>query len=264
MKIPKLREIFVLAYKAPLSVRVQSRQGCTYLYRMMKLVGWMPPQENGRKRNIYLLWSSLVFVICTLYMPIGLYMSLVLQFKTFTLGEFLGLLQIALNNIGVTVKAIIMVIFISQLNKTELILDQLDERRPSDKDRQKIHELVAFVNFFFVLCCFLCFACILSFIGAGILNGQPPWMVYIPMVDWRAGRTQFLMQCTFEYIFGSVTIIEALLEDGYCLVFVIIFRGHIDLLKEHIRNLRTDLHKTESENYEDLRGCIIDHKLILK
>lgn len=264
MKVPTLREIFVLAYKAPLSERVQSRQGATYLYRMMKLVGWMPPQEKGLKRNIYLVWSSLIFGICTLYLPIGLYLALVLHFKTFTLGEFLALLQIALNNIGVTVKAIIMVIFISQLDKTQLILDQLDERRQSDKDRQKIHELVAFVNFFFAFCCSLCFLCILSFIMAGILNGQPPWAVYIPMVDWRAGQTQFLMQCAFEYIFGPICIIEALLEDAYCLVFVLIFRGHIDLLKEHIRNLRTDLQKTEAENYQDLRGCIIDHKLILK
>lgn len=264
MEIPTKKRWFGLAYTAPLSVRIRSRQGCTYMYQIMKVVGWIPPSEIGWKRFFYFLWTFIVFFVATAYVPFGLYINIFKNFNSFTLGELLGLLQVALNNVGVSAKAIIIITLFSQFAKTELILDKLDERRQSDKDRLKIHRIVAISNALFVGCSFLTFGCIFSFLISGYLNGQPPFMVYNPVFDWHNGSAQFWGQCLLEYLFGTISVTDAFLEDVYALEFVLIFRGHIDLLKDHIRDLRTDLTKTEYENYEDLRNCIIDHKLILE
>nr|XP_032289604.1 odorant receptor 59b-like [Drosophila virilis] len=55
-----------------------------------------------------------------------------------------------------------------------------------------------------------------------------------------------------------------LLWDTYPLIFLVMMRAHIDVLRNRIRNLRTDPHKTEAENYDELVCSIMDHKLILK
>lgn len=52
-----------------------------------------------------------------MHIPIGLYLSLVVEFHNFTLGEFLAVLQVALNVVGVTTKALIMIVLFSQLEK---------------------------------------------------------------------------------------------------------------------------------------------------
>ncbi|KAH8417524.1 hypothetical protein KR222_001416 [Zaprionus bogoriensis] len=260
---PLAKRIFRLTYPAPLSVRIQSRQGVEYLDRAMRLVGWIPPRRRGAKRYIYLLWSCLVFVLTTVYLPIGLNSSLFVNFSDFTFGEFLSLLQISLNNLGVTTKTIIMVILLARLQETKTILDTLDERRQRDEDRLKIHETVALTNYICVGFFLLCTTFLTSVLVASLLNEKPPWIVYNPFFDWRYSRTNFWLQYLYEFIFGGIAVFQAVLEDGYAILFVLIFRGHIELLKDHLRDLRADPLKTEAENYEDLLGCIIDHKLIL-
>ncbi|KRF78807.1 uncharacterized protein Dvir_GJ10328 [Drosophila virilis] len=53
-------------------------------------------------------------------------------------------------------------------------------------------------------------------------------------------------------------------RDTYTLVFIINFRAHVDVLKDHIRNLRTDPLQTEAKNYDELVYNIIYHKLIVQ
>lgn len=56
----------------------------------------------------------------------------------------------------------------------------------------------------------------------------------------------------------------AVVWDSYTLIYVTIFRAHIDILKDHVQKLRTNPLVSETENYDELVGCITKHQLILK
>ncbi|XP_032292274.1 odorant receptor 59b [Drosophila virilis] len=258
-----MKKIFRLINPAPLTARVRSRECCTYLYRLLKFVGWIPPKEN-LQRYLYLFWSALVLTFGELYVPLGLALSLVKNFTNFTPGDFLGVLQAFVNANGATSKSIVVIFLYSRLSQMESVLDTMDERLRSESDRRTIHKAVADSNYIFlvyaiVYCCF-----ITSVFVSGVLNGQPPWFLYNPIFDWRSSAINFWMQSILEQIFVTLSVLTVLIWDTYPLIFVFMMRAHIKLLREHILNLRTDPLKTETENYDELTRCIRDHKLILQ
>lgn len=84
------------------------------------------------------------------------------------------------------------------------------------------------------------------------------------LFDWHKERSFFYAQSIWEYITGSIRVTMALIENSYTIIFIMIFRGHINILEEHIRGLCSDPLKSNGDNYEDLVGCIVKHKLILQ
>lgn len=263
MGIPSIKRIFDLTYPSPLAVRVRSRQACVYLNRTIQFVGWLPPKQ-GWKRYIYLILTCWVFASCIIYLPIGFTLSFIMGVGSFTLGEFLGLLQISISVCGTSAKSIAVLTLMSKLRQTESILDELDEMLQNESDRWKIHKAVARCNN-----AFLSYGKVYTLYGisiclAAILTGQLPWMVYNPLFDWRDGTLNYFMQTILEYFAVGMTVALTLIDDAYSIVFVMIFRAHVDVLKDHIRNLRSDPSKTEDENYEDLVNCIVYYKIIRK
>lgn len=255
--------VFKLIKPAPLTQRVQSREGNIYMYRAMKLIGWIPP-KSGILRYVYFFWTCVPFAFGVFYLPVGFIISYVKEFKNFTPGEFLTSLQVAINVYGASVKSTITYIFLWRLRKTENMLDVLDERIKSDEDRQKLHEMVARCNHAFLIYCFIYCGYAGSTFLSYVLSGRPPWSVYNPFVDWHDGLGSLWIQSIFEYITMSFAVLQDQLSDTYPLMFMIIFRAHFDLLKDHVRKLRTDPNKSEKENYQDLVDCIIAHKTILR
>ncbi|XP_062127064.1 odorant receptor 59b-like [Drosophila sulfurigaster albostrigata] len=255
--------LFALTSAAPLSVRVRSRECCTYLYRVIQFVGWLPPRR-GTKRYVYLIWSCLAFGFSTFYLVVGFAVSLVMDFKKFTPGEFLSVFPVFLNVIGLMVKNIMGIVLLKRLNDTELILDVLDEQLQRESDRRKIHKAVANCNFVFTVYGRLYLGYTLSVFLTGVFNGQPPWLIYNPLFDWRDSFTHLWMQTILEYIIMFLMASIELIVDACPVIFLIIFRAHVDVLKDHIRQLRSNAYKTEDENYRDLVCCILDHKSIIK
>ncbi|XP_030558818.1 odorant receptor 59b-like [Drosophila novamexicana] len=255
--------IFRLTYTAALSARIRSRESCTYLYRVMKLMGWIAPKQ-GIKRYMYLAWMCLVFLFPSLYLPFGLGLSLIYNFENFTPSVFLSVLQMAFNVSGATVKSYIVYVYMSRLNQTRSIMDALDERLQSDSDRMKIHKAVASSNYLFMVYAVLYISYTVSVFVVGLANRQPPWMIYNPFFDWRKGVASLWLHAMLEYILMVSMTILVLIIDTYTLVFIINFRAHIDVLKDHIRNLRTDPLQTEAKNYDELVYNIIYHKLIVQ
>ncbi|XP_062127074.1 odorant receptor 59b-like [Drosophila sulfurigaster albostrigata] len=229
----------------------------------MKFYGWILPHPDTN-RCVNLIWALFIFGVTLAYLPIGFFLSLVLNFKSFTAGAFLGVLQISANTVGAMIKSIIGLFCLQRLHQTESVLDKLDDRLQNDSDRHKVHKAVAKCNYIVLLYSILYLGYTASVFVAGVLTGQPPWMVYFPLFDWQNGVGLFWLHSIIEYFLLSAAVMEALVWDVYAIVFITIFRAHIDILKDHIRNLRTDPNKTEAENYEELVVCIIDHKYILK
>ncbi|KAH8417710.1 hypothetical protein KR222_004685, partial [Zaprionus bogoriensis] len=258
-----MARIFELIYPAPLLAPVRSREACTYLYRCIRFVGWLPP-ETGRKRYVYLLWTCLAFALSGIYVPIGFTLNLIVDFKLMRPGEFLSVLQISLNAFGSSIKSIIGISSLSRLHKARSLLDQLEEKLCTESDQRKMHKAVALCNRIFLIYGGLYLAYTISELIAGVIGRHPPWMIYNPLFNWRDGGAHFWMHMILEYYVGSMAVTMDLVCDAYTLVYMTIFRAYVDILKDHIRNLRKDKRKTEAENYDDLVGCIHQHKLILE
>ncbi|KAH8417528.1 hypothetical protein KR222_001457, partial [Zaprionus bogoriensis] len=258
-----MTRIFELTYPASLLVHVKSWECCVYLYRIMKFVGYLPP-EQGVKRYVYLLWAGTVLALSGIYLPIGYALNLTIGFRNFTPGEFLTLCETFLNTVGASLKCIIGLVCLTRMHQMKPLLDQLDEMIKCDSDRRKIHKAVALCNYVFATYGKLYFSYWMSGIFAGILSGQPPWLIYNPFFDWHEGSIEFWMQSLIEYFIGYMALTMVLVWDTWYLLFLIICRAHISILKDHISSLRTDPLKTEFENHEDLVQCIVYHRRILR
>ncbi|KAH8417529.1 hypothetical protein KR222_001471, partial [Zaprionus bogoriensis] len=258
-----MTRILKLTYPASPSVQVRSRESCTYLYRVMKFLGYFHPEKRP-ERYIYILWQCLVFGVSVVYLPIAFALNLIIDFEYLSAAEFLTIMQSLINTIGATAKSFIGLIFFSQFNRTESLLDLLDEKLRGDSDRRKINAAVALCNriFSFYAILYSCYTVLM--VITGIVVRRPPWMVYNPFFSWRDGERSIWMQTILEFIMASLVITVELVWDTYNLVFAITFRAHIHILKDHIQSLRIDPQKTEDENYVELVECIRHHKLILK
>ncbi|XP_030081002.1 odorant receptor 42b [Drosophila hydei] len=255
--------LFRLIKPAPLTEQMKSRDGCIYLYRAMKFIGWRPP-KSGVLRYVYLTWTMLTFVWCTSYLPLGFLGSYITEIKHFSPGEFLTSLQVCINAYGSSVKVAITYTQLWRLIKAKNILDKLDLRCTSVEEREKIHLVVARGNHAFLIFTFVYCGYAGSTYLSSVLNGHPPWQLYNPFIDWHDGALRLWVASTLEYIVMSGAVLQDQLSDTYPLIYTLILRTHLDILRERIRNLRTDPAITDDENYEALVNCVIDHKLIIE
>lgn len=258
-----LEKFFTRIKAAPLSEKVASRDGCIYLYWVMKGFGWFPPKE-GLKRRIWQLWTIISFAFGAVYLPIAFALSYIMDFKSFTPDEFLTSLQVAINAYGGSVKSTIVYHNLWRLRKTEDILDELDKRARSDEERQKVHETAAFTNYVFLIFTIIYNVYTISTFLSYLLSGRPPYSLYNPFIDWHANRISLVTEATFEYIVMTIAVTQDLLADTYLLIYILLIRGHFDLLRRRVVKLRTNPDWTEDENYDELVNCIKDHKMIIE
>ncbi|EDW34949.1 GL20054 [Drosophila persimilis] len=254
--------VFKLIRPAPLTEKVGSRDGCIYLFRAMKFIGWVPP-KSGVVRYVYLFWTLMTFVWSTTYLPLGFLGSYMTQIKSFSPGEFLTSLQVCFNAYGSSVKTAITYSQLWRLIKAKDLLDKLDLRCTSVEEREKIHRVVALSNHAFLIFTFVYCTYAGSTYLSSVLSGRPPWQLYNPYIDWRDGRGNLWLASTLEYVVMSGAVLQDQLSDTYPLVYTLILRVHLDMLRERIQRLRTDEAMSEAENYEELVNCILDHKIII-
>lgn len=157
-----------------------------------------------------------------------------------------------------------MLIYLNSLHDTKDALDILDEQVHSDEDRRKIHEAIARSNNIFLIYLKIYLTYTISDVIAGMINRQPAWLLYNPIFDWRHGVWSLLLQSVLELMVVGLMASVILSMDTFTIIFVNIFRAHIDVLKDRVRNLRQDLIETDAEDYKQLVGCITYHQSILQ
>lgn len=258
-----LEKIFRRITAAPLTERVATRDGSIYMYWLMKQLGWIPPKE-GFKRKIYHLWTITTFFFGAIYLPIAFALSYIIDFRNFTPDEFLTSLQVSVNGCGGAIKSTILYFNLWRLRKAEDILDKLDKRVQSDDERQKVHERVALTNYVFLMFTIIYNSYTLLTFLSYLFSGRPPYSLYNPFLDWHANLGSMFIEAVFEYIIVSFAVLQDQFADTYLVVFILLIRGHFDLLKKRVFKLRTNPDCTEEENYEELVNCIKDHKLIIE
>ncbi|XP_060647110.1 odorant receptor 59b-like [Drosophila nasuta] len=250
---------------APDTQKVTSRDGCIYMYRLMKFIGWIPPKTGPIfLRGLYYFYSVLTYTLGVVYLPLGFALSYIKEFDNFTPDEFLTSLQVAINTFGGTVKCSITYINLWRLRKVEIILNELDKRIETDVARKKMHESISLSNYIFLIFTILYNGYAGSTFLSYLASGRPPWSLYNPLIDWHESLLNLVIQANFEYIVMTFAVIQHQLSDTYLVVFIILIRGHFNLLMDRVQNLRTDPNKTDEQNYEDLVNCVKDHKKILE
>ncbi|EDV36639.1 uncharacterized protein Dana_GF11845 [Drosophila ananassae] len=249
---------------APLGQKVTSLDACVYFYRTAFVMGWLPPKNPAWQRWIYSLWTGTTMLLGLIYLPLGLTLTYVVHFDKFMPNEFLTSLQVDFNCIGNVIKATMTFSQMWRMQKMNELMAPLDERCVTPSQRQLLHDMVAWVNrmMVFFLAMYLGFSTLNLF--TSVFAGKAPWQLYNPLIDWRQGVWQLWVASIMEYFVVCIGVMQELLSDTYAIVFISLFRGHLAILRDRIKNLRMDPELSEEENYKQLVACIQDHRTIVQ
>lgn len=258
-----LTKLFPRLRVCSLSEQVRSRDAFAYLDRGMQVCGWIRPRAKSR-RPAYALWSTLYTVLAIVLLPAALLVSYIKDLSSFTAGQFLTSLQVGINCFGSSIKASYTFAGVKRFQAAKQLLDRMDRRCQTAGQRAQLHLWVARCNQ-----CYMCYQVMYSFYAAstflaGAYSGRLPWKLYNPLIDWEASNRNFWLASTCEYFWMSAAVLQDQMADVYPIIYFLILRMHISLLKERLKCLRSDPHESEDNNYRELISCIEDHRLILE
>ncbi|KAH8311044.1 hypothetical protein KR044_004025 [Drosophila immigrans] len=244
--------------------RMQMTDAVQYLGRGMIALGWLAPSEKSRFSYCGMHKFVKYFILsCALYLPIGLIITYITEFDTFTPGELFTSLQAGINSPGAFLKAVLGAINAWRFISIKEQLAEISKSWTKDEEKLAIHRTAKMCNLAYMLHCGSYVAFGLLTVLTAVLRGQTPWRIHNAVFDWRANTLHFYMATLFEMLFMGSGLMTNQVNDSYPLVFGIIIRSNIDLVKNRVQNLRTDPNRSESQDYEDLRECIVNHKKIL-
>lgn len=194
-------------------------------------------------------------------LPISISIEYLHRFKTFSAGEFLSSLEIGVNMYGSSFKSAFTLIGFKKRQEAKVLLDQLDKRCLSDKERSTVHRYVAMGNFFDILYHIFYSTFVVMNFPYFLLERRHAWRMYFPYID---SDEQFYISSIAECFLMTEAIYMELCTDVCPLISMLMARCHISLLKQRLRNLRSKPGRTEDEYLEELTECIRDHRLLLE
>nr|AEB91882.1 odorant receptor 22b [Drosophila melanogaster] len=254
-----LSQFFPHIKEKPLSERVKSRDAFVYLDRVMWSFGWTVP-ENKRWDLHYKLWSTFVTLLIFILLPISVSVEYIQRFKTFSAGEFLSSIQIGVNMYGSSFKSYLTMMGYKKRQEAKMSLDELDKRCVCDEERTIVHRHVALGNFCYIFYHIAYTSFLISNFLSFIMKRIHAWRMYFPYVD---PEKQFYISSIAEVILRGWAVFMDLCTDVCPLISMVIARCHITLLKQRLRNLRSEPGRTEDEYLKELADCVRDHRLIL-
>ncbi|XP_034471843.1 odorant receptor 42b-like [Drosophila innubila] len=195
---------------------------------------------------------------------VALFVSYIKDLSSFTAAQFLTSLQVGPNCVGSSIKAAFTFAGMMRFKRAKEILDRMDKRCKTSEERELLHRTVALCNR-----CFMCYQFMYSFYAiatflAGSLAGHLPWKFYNPFIDWEASKLHFWLTAFMEYLWMCGIVMQDQIADVYPVIYFLILRTHITMLKGRLQRLRLDPTMTEEENNVELIKCIEDHQLIIE
>ncbi|XP_052853330.1 odorant receptor 22a-like [Drosophila gunungcola] len=243
----------------PLSEVVKSRDAFIYLDRAMWTFGWTQP-EDKRWTLVYTIWKLIANLLIQILLPISMVVEYVRGFKSFSANEFLSSLEIGVNIYGSSFKCTYTFLGYKKLQRAKRILDQLDRSCVRDEEKLTVRRYVALGNLFYVVYHVMYSGfVVINFVGY-LLKGRHAWRMYIPLLK---PEDHFLSTSIAEFLLMITVVTMDQCTDVCALVYMLLARCHIVLLKDRLRNLRSDLEKTEDEYLQELTQCVQDHRFIL-
>lgn len=227
----------------------------------MFCMGWHTPATH---KIIYYIASCLIFAWCAVYLPIGIIISFKTDINTFTPNELLTVMQLFFNSVGMPFKVLFFNLYISGFYKAKKLLSEMDKRCTTLKERVEVHQGVVRCNKAYLIYQFIYTAYTISTFLSAALSGKLPWRIYNPFVDFRESRSSFWKAALNETALMLFAVTQTLMSDIYPLLYGLILRVHLKLLRLRVESLCTDSGKSDAENEQDLIKCIKDHNLIIE
>ncbi|XP_067634622.1 odorant receptor 59b-like [Eurosta solidaginis] len=240
---------------------IHSKEALRRMFGLYQLWGVWHPE---RYVLFYRLYSIIPFFLLGFWLPFSFAVSFSqLDFSTLEIGNFLTSLQVAINSFMGAVKYFVMVYQLSTLRASEAIMDTLDSRCRDESEIAEIHKVVRQGNGVFTFVISVnCLYATSTFIGAA-LQGRVPYNLYNPILKWRRSSWEFVAAGFLEYFLMLGLSSTEAISDGYAPLYICIIRAHMKTLLIRIQNLGKSPQHTFVQNYEDLKACIKDHKLLL-
>lgn len=246
---------------------LETRQGLRYLYNGFRFLGIYFPK---RRKGLYLLWSIIVNLYVTIFLPTGFIMGIIsVTDENVEIGNLLTSFQVAINVVGCSIKIILMYFLLPQLLKCEPIFERLDGRCTSREEKDLIRQFVHDGNRLVVLFTVAYWSYSSSTCISAVLFGRLPYNIYNPFIDANASRGYFILAVFMEMVPMDIACFQQVVDDSYAVIYTQILRTHLQALLIRLQHLNDDDAddldaEAQERNVEKLKLCIIDHKSIIE
>ncbi|XP_022214393.1 odorant receptor 98a [Drosophila obscura] len=225
-------------------------------------MGWIPPE--GGWTPVRKVIAIIIVAWSTVYVPIGIYITFYVGFKNLSVTEVLSALQVAINATGFAFKLLFLRLNLSSYYKIKDLLVLMDARCIDVQERIEVHRWVARCNIAYLIyqAIFTTYTASTYIIAA--FSRMAPWNIYYPFIDWHDGSMSLWIVSVLELIPMYLIVYKTAMVDCFSLLFSLILRAHIKLLRQRVEKLCTDPSKSDDDNNKELENCIEDHKRILE
>ena len=218
-----------------------------------------------RRRGLYVLWSFVINMFVTIYLPVGFVMSFMnLSGDQLEIGNLLTSVQVFINVLGCSIKIILMAFLLPKLLSCEPIIKRLDDRCHKPEELEAIKRFIKEGNRFVVLFAISYWSYSSSTCISAVTFHRLPYNIYNPLVDHTQSNFHFLLAVFCEMLLLDIACFQQVVDDSYAVIYVSILRTHMNILLKRIQNMNDNVAITLDANFQELKMCIIDHKNIIK
>ncbi|KAM7349107.1 odorant receptor 7a-like [Cochliomyia hominivorax] len=243
-------------------LKVNSKDATSYLYCCFRIMGLYFTEKN---KYSYLLYASFIHFWVTIFLPSSFIASYSLKSsKSFQYDTLLTSIQVAINVIGSSAKICMLLYYIPHLKTTEPVMTKLDERCEDEDEIALLYKLKSLGRRLVVSFAISFWSYATSTFIVSILAGHPPYSLYLPYINWRNSKWEFIVASVIEWMLMDGACFQEVANDAYAAVYVCILRAHVNILRLRISKLCSNPNKSLEDNIEDLKLCIIDHKNIIE
>ncbi|XP_013107918.2 odorant receptor 59b-like isoform X1 [Stomoxys calcitrans] len=241
---------------------VETRAGLRYLYNGYYFLGIYMPKKY---KYLYVLWSVIVNLYVTIYLPAGFIMGIVdATDENMEIGNLLTSFQVAINVVGCSIKIVLMFFLFPQLLRCEPLFEKLDKRCSTHGQKELVRRFMHDGNRMVVLFAIAYWSYSTSTCISAVIFGRLPYNIYNPFINAHESWGSFILAVLMEMVPMDIACFQQVCDDSYAVIYVNILRTHLQALVLRLQQMKGDDKDSEEKNVEELKLCIIDHKNIIE
>ncbi|KAH8284216.1 hypothetical protein KR054_012478, partial [Drosophila jambulina] len=253
--------LFKYIQEPTLGALFRSRDSLIYFNRCIDQMGWRLPPRSTKNWWLYYLWTLVVLFFVFIFIPYGLIMTGVKEFKNFTTTDLFTYVQVPVNTNASIMKGIIVLFMRARFSKAQKMMNAMDSRCTKLEEKIQVHRAAALCNRVVIVYHGIYFGYLAIAVTGALVIRKSPFCVYNPLVN---ANDHFYVAITIEAVTMAGIIMANLILDVYPIIYVMVLRTHLGLLSQRIKELRSDVEKSEDQHYAELVECVKDHKLIVE
>ncbi|KAM7349106.1 odorant receptor 7a-like [Cochliomyia hominivorax] len=242
-----------------------SREATAYLFQMFWYLGQGTTKEWS---TLYYFYFVLMHAFICIFLPITFTLSYIYEYDKITTVQLLTSLQAFFNVWGIPAKVLTMFMLMKRLRQSLLLMDILDARCQLPEEYEKLKECAVVGNRLTVFYVTFYSLYVVATLTTSVIMGKPPYSLFIPLMDWRNSRREFVAQAVIEFIIVNVACLHQAVDDVYAVIYVYVIRKHLHILVERVKRLGLTSHQQnlplkDADYYQQLVLCVKDHQLLL-